>query len=242
MLTTAQVERFDKLDKDERSLLAIIEWSDDSIAAQLRKQPEWVREQIVRLIEKLEIGNYAPDEQRSWMGYQYGQYLAVVKTRPQPETAAVVAGAGKAGAAALASVKTPKSISADSAGRTTRRTRVSNKKSPEPDMRPLGPVEISTLVSIVKLLTGREREIAVMIAKGRTKKEIAEALSLNIGTVKVYVNTAMRRLHLHALTPRPVRHVLFRAAMLMSLGRTEEAADILKPIPELWIKPLSRAA
>ena len=47
------------------------------------------------------------------------------------------------------------------------------------------------------LLTAREREVLVMIAEGKTNKEIATALNLSIYTVESYRGSLMEKLNLH---------------------------------------------
>lgn len=49
----------------------------------------------------------------------------------------------------------------------------------------------------VDLLTAREREVLVMIAEGRTNKEIATALNLSVYTVESYRGSLMEKLNLH---------------------------------------------
>jgi DNA-binding NarL/FixJ family response regulator len=49
----------------------------------------------------------------------------------------------------------------------------------------------------VDLLTAREREVLVMIAEGKTNKEIATALNLSIYTVESYRGSLMEKLNLH---------------------------------------------
>lgn len=49
----------------------------------------------------------------------------------------------------------------------------------------------------VDLLTSREREVLVMIAEGRTNKEIASALDLSVYTVESYRGSLMEKLNLH---------------------------------------------
>lgn len=49
----------------------------------------------------------------------------------------------------------------------------------------------------VDLLTAREREVLVMIAEGKTNKEIANALRLSVYTVESYRGSLMEKLNLH---------------------------------------------
>ncbi|MCS7042919.1 MAG: response regulator transcription factor [Bryobacteraceae bacterium] len=49
----------------------------------------------------------------------------------------------------------------------------------------------------VDLLTAREREVLVMIAEGKTNKEIANALGLSVYTVESYRGSLMEKLNLH---------------------------------------------
>jgi len=49
----------------------------------------------------------------------------------------------------------------------------------------------------VDLLTSREREVMVMIAEGKTNKEIASALNLSVYTVESYRGSLMEKLNLH---------------------------------------------
>jgi len=49
----------------------------------------------------------------------------------------------------------------------------------------------------VDLLTSREREVLVMIAEGKTNKEIASALNLSVYTVESYRGSLMEKLNLH---------------------------------------------
>jgi len=49
----------------------------------------------------------------------------------------------------------------------------------------------------VDLLTAREREVLVMIAEGKTNKEIATALNLSVYTVESYRGSLMEKLNLH---------------------------------------------
>lgn len=49
----------------------------------------------------------------------------------------------------------------------------------------------------VDLLTAREREVLVMIAEGKTNKEIATALKLSVYTVESYRGSLMEKLNLH---------------------------------------------
>lgn len=49
----------------------------------------------------------------------------------------------------------------------------------------------------VDLLTSREREVLVMIADGKTNKEIASALNLSVYTVESYLGSLMEKLNLH---------------------------------------------
>ncbi|MCS7025003.1 MAG: response regulator transcription factor [Bryobacteraceae bacterium] len=49
----------------------------------------------------------------------------------------------------------------------------------------------------VDLLTAREREVLVMIAEGKTNKEIAAALGISVYTVESYRGSLMEKLNLH---------------------------------------------
>ncbi|MEJ5369449.1 MAG: response regulator transcription factor [Bryobacteraceae bacterium] len=49
----------------------------------------------------------------------------------------------------------------------------------------------------IDLLTSREREVLVMIAEGKTNKEIASALNLSVYTVESYRGSLMEKLNLH---------------------------------------------
>ena len=49
----------------------------------------------------------------------------------------------------------------------------------------------------VDLLTAREREVLVMIAEGKTNKEIASAIQLSVYTVESYRGSLMEKLNLH---------------------------------------------
>jgi len=49
----------------------------------------------------------------------------------------------------------------------------------------------------VDLLTAREREVLIMIAEGKTNKEIASALQLSVYTVESYRGSVMEKLNLH---------------------------------------------
>jgi two-component system response regulator NreC len=53
------------------------------------------------------------------------------------------------------------------------------------------------VTSPVDLLTSREREVLVMIAEGKTNKEIASALNLSVYTVESYRGSLMEKLNLH---------------------------------------------
>ncbi len=49
----------------------------------------------------------------------------------------------------------------------------------------------------VDLLTGREREILMMVAEGKTNKEIANSLNLSVYTVESHRGSVMEKLNLH---------------------------------------------
>lgn len=49
----------------------------------------------------------------------------------------------------------------------------------------------------IELLTGREREILDMIARGLANKEIAARLSISEHTVKTHARSVRRKLHVH---------------------------------------------
>ena len=49
----------------------------------------------------------------------------------------------------------------------------------------------------VDSLTGREREVFIMIAEGKTNKDIASALKLSVYTVESHRGSVMEKLNLH---------------------------------------------
>jgi DNA-binding NarL/FixJ family response regulator len=54
--------------------------------------------------------------------------------------------------------------------------------------------------SIGERLTSREREILQLIAEGKTSKEVASALSINIKTAETHRANIMRKLEIHSVT------------------------------------------
>jgi DNA-binding NarL/FixJ family response regulator len=54
--------------------------------------------------------------------------------------------------------------------------------------------------SIGERLTSREREILQLIAEGKTSKEVASALSINIKTAETHRANIMRKLEMHSVT------------------------------------------
>lgn len=58
-------------------------------------------------------------------------------------------------------------------------------------------------------LTTRERQVLIMIAKGATNREIAEALFLSQGTVRNHISNILSRLNLHDRTQAAIVAVPF---------------------------------
>ncbi|NJN86631.1 MAG: response regulator transcription factor [Leptolyngbyaceae cyanobacterium SL_7_1] len=58
-------------------------------------------------------------------------------------------------------------------------------------------------------LTARERQVLLMIAKGATNREIAEALFLTQGTVRNHISNILTRLNLHDRTQAAIAAVPF---------------------------------
>lgn len=56
------------------------------------------------------------------------------------------------------------------------------------------PEEDATAVSRVALLTGRERDVVVLLSAGLTNAQIAQELYLSVGTVKDHVSAALGKL------------------------------------------------
>jgi DNA-binding NarL/FixJ family response regulator len=50
--------------------------------------------------------------------------------------------------------------------------------------------------ALLAVLTGREREVFGLLAAGRSNREIAEALHLSEGTVKIHVGRVLAKLEL----------------------------------------------
>lgn len=63
------------------------------------------------------------------------------------------------------------------------------------DMNKLPPLRCGELVS---KLTPREREVLALLVEGRSNKVIANALDISAGTVKLHVNTILRKLGVHS--------------------------------------------
>jgi DNA-binding NarL/FixJ family response regulator len=49
-------------------------------------------------------------------------------------------------------------------------------------------------MAFVTILSGREREVLVLVAEGLTNKQIAERLRISSNTVQGYVNLALNKL------------------------------------------------
>jgi DNA-binding NarL/FixJ family response regulator len=56
----------------------------------------------------------------------------------------------------------------------------------------------ATAVAAAQVLTGREREVARLLAAGRSNREIAEPLVISEGTVEVHVKHILRKLDLRS--------------------------------------------
>jgi len=54
-----------------------------------------------------------------------------------------------------------------------------------------------TAVSILGVLTGRERDVALAVAQGKSNAEIADELDLGLATVKTHLTRALRKLDLN---------------------------------------------
>ena len=55
-------------------------------------------------------------------------------------------------------------------------------------------------------LTPREREIAALVARGFSNKQIARDLGLTLGTVKVHINHAFQKLEINNRTMLAMYH------------------------------------
>ena len=70
--------------------------------------------------------------------------------------------------------------------------------------------------SVPELLTPRERDVLVQIVEGRTNRQIAQLLSLSVGTVKIHVEHIIAKLGVADRTQAAVRAVesgLLRSSM-----------------------------
>jgi two-component system nitrate/nitrite response regulator NarL len=47
-------------------------------------------------------------------------------------------------------------------------------------------------------LTNRRREVANLVLRGHSNREIAERLGLTVGTVKIHLHAIYERLHVHS--------------------------------------------
>lgn len=71
------------------------------------------------------------------------------------------------------------------------------------------PTQYSIVVNGVELLTAREKEVWVMLAKGQSVKEIAIELNLSTKTVEAHKFNLMQKLDVHCratLTLAAVKH------------------------------------
>jgi two-component system, NarL family, nitrate/nitrite response regulator NarL len=57
-----------------------------------------------------------------------------------------------------------------------------------------GSMEISLGDEWLKVLSPRQREIAVLVARGLSNKEVARGLGLSEGTVKIHLHTIFQKL------------------------------------------------
>jgi two-component system, NarL family, nitrate/nitrite response regulator NarL len=71
--------------------------------------------------------------------------------------------------------------------------------------------------SMLDLLSPREREVAQEVALGRRNREIAEAISVTEGTIKIYLHNIYRKLGIGSRTEL--------AAMVMGLGRDRKLSS-----------------
>jgi DNA-binding NarL/FixJ family response regulator len=59
----------------------------------------------------------------------------------------------------------------------------------------------------VDQLSARELEILRLLAKGHRYKEIADDLSINIGTVRTHISNVFEKLHVHSRTEAAMKLV-----------------------------------
>lgn len=72
-------------------------------------------------------------------------------------------------------------------------------------------------VSALDLLSKREREVAQEVARGRRNREIAAAINVTEGTIKIYLHNIYRKLGIGSRTEL--------AAMVMGLGRDRKLSS-----------------
>ena len=58
----------------------------------------------------------------------------------------------------------------------------------------LGSMEVSLGDEWLKVLSPRQREIATLVARGLSNKEVARELGLSDGTVKIHLHTIFQKL------------------------------------------------
>ena len=61
---------------------------------------------------------------------------------------------------------------------------------------PLLPAPVAATTDSLAALTNREREVFALVARGRSNREIADALFLSEGTVKIHVSRLLGKLGL----------------------------------------------
>jgi two-component system nitrate/nitrite response regulator NarL len=74
-----------------------------------------------------------------------------------------------------------------------------------------------TKTSVLDLLSPREREVAQEVALGRRNREIAQAISVTEGTIKIYLHNIYRKLGIGSRTEL--------AALVMGLGRDRKLSS-----------------
>ncbi len=74
-----------------------------------------------------------------------------------------------------------------------------------------------TKTSVLDLLSPREREVAQEVALGRRNREIAQAINVTEGTIKIYLHNIYRKLGIGSRTEL--------AALVMGLGRDRKLSS-----------------
>jgi DNA-binding NarL/FixJ family response regulator len=78
-----------------------------------------------------------------------------------------------------------------------------------------------TIPDIADLLTSRQREVAALVAKGLSNKQVAQHLNLGEGTVKIHLHHILTKL---AVKNRTVLAVMIRRGQNPDVVKIEEGA------------------